>query len=563
MSVSVRMVRVCSLYVLASMWTPAIAQTLYVDANYQDGASGGARTFRTIGAAVKALGAGDTLVIRPGKYREAIELLNRGDERHGLTIRGEDKARVIIDGADIVNGWRKFRADVFVRGHWATEPEQVFVNGQSLTQIGGTVFGGYPESRDNRYVEKYGPRLWPGRISGNVETMPNKSFYYDRKRKALYVRFSGVVDLNSLVVEASVRPYSLIVRGWDNVTVENITFQHSNSSLGGRNGAVSLWGNGNTLKNLAIVDTDGVGLQLVGDDVTVSNCTISRNGRLGVLARGKRQVYNGNVTNGNNTRGFNKFWEAGGMKFVGSGGLQDSLVTRHTALSNNGDGIWFDWFNRNNKISDSTLAFNKGFGIHYEASIGATIVGNLAYGNQRGIYLPHSSNSLVACNLAALNGMEGIVVIDEGRRSPQGDLRPRGNRILGNILAWNSRNRPARPALILPFEGGSNISDGNIFISRYPFSTFSIGWPTVWNPLIRGLTQWRSTTKQDLHSWSLQRGVPIDIERAIRSRRAGVDWSSLAAISSAYSLINIPAMGSLPCAEPGPFLLDHANSHHS
>lgn len=549
----------------ALTWTlPSGAETLYVTPGQsQSGVTNS--VYSSIAAAIAKLRPGDVLVLKPGVYRESIMLENgrRNGVWNGLTIRGENKDAVIVTGSDVVEGFVKFRDDIYVKTNWPTEPQQVFVNGRPLQQQGGTVFGGYPEDKKLPIYQQFKDRLWPGRRPGRVDAMPDGSFTYDRRAKALYIRVSGLADPGDARIEVSVRPFLLYAKGWNGIKVQGISFRHSNTSTGGRNGAVSLWGDGHVLENVDITDVDSVGLHLVGNDIKVSNCNISRAGRLGVLARGRRHLYQNNTTNSNNTRGFNKYWEAGGMKFVGDGGLKDSTVTRHTALRNEGDGIWFDWLNENNQIADSIVAYNEGFGIHYEASVGARIVGNLAFANRhRGIYLPHSSHSVVMCNLAALNGMEGIVVVDEGRRTKDLDLEPRDNRIIGNIMAWNHRKQRARPALVLPQNDAGNISDWNLYVSEDPNPLFSRGWPKVTNPVVRGLDNWRRVSLQDARSWSRRLAVPVNVMAAYANRREDIDWNSLERLASEYQLAGLVGREQPACVVPGPFVRAHANPDH-
>lgn len=536
------------------------AETLYVDQK-QSSASAQTRVFTSIAAAVKQLRPGDELVLKPGIYREPILLEgpNKGTPRRGLTIRGEDRERVIIKGSDVVDDFQHVRDDVYVKNRLPLEPQQVFVNGALLRQVGGTVFEGYPEDRKHPLYKQFGDELWPSRISGDADDMPERSFFYDHKTQSLYVRLSAGEKLAGNTIEVSVRPFLLKVKGWENVTVRDLTFQHATTSTFGRNGAVSLWGDGHTLERLNVFDVDSLGLHLVGDNITVSDCNISRSGRLGVAGRGRNHLYQRNTTNSNNVRAFAKGWEAGGMKFVGEGGLKDSIVTEHTALYNNAQGIWFDWMNDGNVISKSISAYNEGHGIFYEASTRAIIWGNVTFGNlHRGIYLPHSSNSRVACNLAAFNGMEGIVVVDGGKRTEEMGLVAEGNSVLGNVIAWNNRKQPARPALILPSANDTNRSDFNVFVSDHPHSKFSRDWPKLTNPLINGIAKWRENSRQDTHSAEYQIPVPAQIQNAY-GNRSDIDWNTLESVASRQAFAESADASRIGCSFPGPFAL--ANAH--
>ena len=229
------------------------------------------------------------------------------------------------------------------------------------------------------------------------------SFFFDRDERKLHLRLA-VDDLTGHAIEVSTRTYLMFGTNLSRITIRNLDFQHSNTSTSSRSGAVTLSGERLTLEAIHVSEADSTGIDLSGSDITLKNSGANNCGQLGIKGHGRNMQFIANETSGNNTRSFNKWWEAGGAKFVGLGGLQDSVVSGHKAFANNGDGIWFDWKNRNNRIDGGLFAYNKGFGIHYEASAGAVITGNVVVGNgQRGIYLPQSSDSVIAFNLIARN----------------------------------------------------------------------------------------------------------------------------------------------------------------
>jgi hypothetical protein len=146
---------------------------------------------------------------------------------------------------------------------------------------------------------------------------------------------------------------------------------------------------------------------------------------------------------------------------------------------------------------------------------------------QRGIYLAHSADSVVAHNLVARNGLEGIAIIDEGRSPNRPELRPRRNRVLGNIVAWSGK-----AAVVLPAGGLENSSDYNLFLVQGPAPQFSLGW----SPLRQGLAAWRAASGQDAHSWSLQFGIPQALAAEFSAQDAQPDWSAVKAVASRYSV---------------------------
>lgn len=486
-----------------------------------DGAGDRSRAivYRTVSAAMAQLQPGDHLVISSGTYRDAMIFPQRNWGSAATVIEGRGK--VLIKGSDIIDGWTSMGEGRYAKP-WNTEPQQVFVDGQSLTQIGGTVFGGYPTKKGHALLALFPDKkggIWPGRHEGNQQAMTAGSFYYDRDNNQLLLQLA-LNDLSSHVIEVSTRPLLLSGNNLSNVTVKNLSFQHSNTSTNMRAGMVTLLGQHLALENLHADLSDSTGIDITGDDITLRNSSANNCGQVGLKVRGHRNKLIGNETNGNNTRGFYKWWEAGGAKFVGEGGLQDSQVIGHRALNNGGDGIWFDWKNRNNVIERGFFAYNQGFGIQYEASDRAVIVNNIVIGNdQRGIYLPHSSGSVVAFNLVAGNRMQGIAIADEGRRDPKNefDFSAKSNKIFGNVLAWN-----AGP-LLLPPNLADNQSDGNVYIGDSSSqSNPAMGWGKLFQA---PLPAWNQRTRQDAGSLQLDNPMDDAFRQSIAERRETPDLS--------------------------------------
>jgi parallel beta-helix repeat protein len=492
------------------------------DPHAQDTGTGSATApYKTLSYAMSQLRPGDHLTIAAGIYRDALvlptntwtridaKLINSGEINRLDLVKAnqtviEGKGEVLIKGSNLVTDWRDLGNGRFVKP-WPVETQQVFIDDKPLLQIGGTIFDGFPNQQNHPLatLHKSQKGIWPGRREGDQHTMQDNSFYYHHATKALYLQ-TKLATLNGRTVEVSVRPILLSGQGVTDVTIKNLKFQHANTSTKLRSGMISMSGIRLTLDNLHVNQADSVGFALIGTDITLRNSSANQCGQLGILARGERMQLIHNETNDNNTRGFNKWWEAGGAKFVGNGGLQNSLLSEHTALRNMGDGIWFDWKNRNNIIKNSLSAYNAGFGIHYEASDQGHIVNNVVVANQqRGIYLSHSSKSLVAFNLVASNQMQGIAIIEENRRDPKGefDFSAHSNNVFGNVIAWNAGS------VVLPTNIADNHSDNNVFIGDENHTRSGLGWI---NMFMATLEEWSNRTQQDKHSMRID--IPISID---------------------------------------------------
>jgi parallel beta-helix repeat protein len=519
-----RRLAVTILLFLSALWlNTAMAAERFVAPNEKSATDSGPGTadapYKTIGHAMSQLQPGDKLTIAAGTYHEPIIIQPRtwpdGDNPNVTVIEG--KGKVVIKGSDIIKDWRELGNGLYFTP-MGKQPQQVFVDGQQMIQIGGTIFGGFPEKKDHtlQALHKSQKGIWPGRRDGNQDNMPPDSFYYDTGAQTLYLKLknNGIKDRT---VEVSTRPQLLVGNDIRHVTVRNINFEHSNTSTKTRAAAVTMKGNFITLENIHVSRADSVGIDLWGDDITMKNSSANDCGQIGLKARGKRIRLIDNETSRNNTRGFNKWWEAGGAKFVGKGGLQDSFVSGHRAFANHGDGIWFDWKNRNNNLQNGNFSYNQGMGIQYEASDRGLIVNNIVIGNeQRGIYLPHTSHTVVAFNLVAGNLMQGIAIVDENRRDKdkEFDFSARGNKVFGNVLAWNGSS------LVLPTEIADNQSDANIYIGNPKQTNPGLGWVRMFTA---PLDRWTGRTQQDKNSLRWDGPMDEGLQKSIADRNYNPD----------------------------------------
>jgi parallel beta-helix repeat protein len=152
----------------------------------------------------------------------------------------------------------------------------------------------------------------------------------------------------------------------------------------------------------------------------------------------------------NNTKGFDRGWEAGGDKICMT---REAVLENSTFIENRGNGIWFDIGNEDCEVHNCLIARNENAGIFYEISYGLrahdnVIVGNGfaftpgAWGAAAGISLSSSPFCTIERNLV-LGNKEGFNFREQTRSTPRIDNRksePVWNHdqtIRDNVLAFN------------------------------------------------------------------------------------------------------------------------------
>lgn len=478
-----------------------------------------AAPLKTIAAAMRILRAGDEVLIGPGIYRETISVPDLTAATVPTFIRALQPGTAIVRGSDLVSGWVQSSPGVWSVAWSAEEPEQVYRAGAPLQQIGGTVFGGYPTLSGHPLASLHASNggIWPGRVAGSAANMPLDSFYFDAGARRLYVRTASPLAAGE-ALEVSARTYVLNAIASHLLTVSDLVFEHSNTSLKMRHGAVLLKGNGNTLTRLQVRRMDAFCAMMDGNGNRLEDSLFEYCGQAGISAGGSGVQVSRNTIRYANTRGFNKNWEAGGAKFTGTPALADSVVADNVAAYNNGDGLWLDWTPQRVRISGNVTAYNTGHGIHFEASSAGTISGNTSYGNDlRGIYLLESSNSEVRGNVVFANGFEGIAVASGTRIAANPRLAPVGNRVFSNTIAWNDPRRNRMQLMLPELEYGAQ-SDDNAVHAGDVLPRYAAGWLSATNLYRQGLPAWRAFSGQDQRSVESQGSMPSALAAALASK---------------------------------------------
>jgi parallel beta-helix repeat protein len=489
------------------------------------GSGTAAKPYKTIAAALRGLQPGDDVVVAAGVYREALSVPATTSSATAtpapVRLRAATARSVTVKGSDLVGGWTPQPGSGRYVLPWSgDEPQQVFRNGVALQQVGGTVFGGYPVTPGHELAAMHAAEggIWPGRVSGTLESATADAFQYDAVRREIALKLATPLAAGEKL-EVATRRLVLQAEGAVGLTVEGIDFVHANTSTSSRWGAVKISGRNNRLHDIVVRDMDSVCVQLSGSDSTLSNSTLENCGRTGLAGSGQRLTITGNRIAGANHRGFNKWWEAGGMKLIGDEGVRDSAVKDNVVAFNQGDGIWIDWMNSGNLIENNTTAFNAGFGIHYEASRTATIRNNRSYGNaQRGVYLMEAADNTIEGNVVVGNAMEGIGIVDGTRSGTYPALRPTGNRVVNNVLAWNDQNRNW-VQLVLPGAELGNSSDRNVFVAETLAPRLSLGFVAPQNPAYTSLAAWSVAVRLDASSQSMTVSMPSGLRQALSQRR--------------------------------------------
>ncbi|MBD3392005.1 MAG: hypothetical protein GF418_08025 [Chitinivibrionales bacterium] len=344
------------------------------------------RPFQTISAGVARLKPGDTLSIKAGVYREAVDVTVSGTKDAPITIQAAEGEHVVVTGADLVKGWKRFdnpdnkpvwRISPFkpwttfsynpYKGHGRGEgPQLVFDNrlmdeAPSLDDLGvasfyvdrsgdGAIYFWAPPGRSSEFVTAEGAEWWDSPVNAASE------------------------DPNEHQVELSTRTYCLRANGVSRLHVKGLHLRYTTGlaqrgalQLTGEHNSDTEFGEGCVVENCVIEFSHGRGFTVSGRAMTVRNVMSRYNGASGAGGRLTNSLWENVCLIANTTRDHDHGWEAGGVKFMRANGL---TVRNCQFIDNNGPGLWFDWDNSEITIERCFCCGNSSAGIKMEVSPG-------------------------------------------------------------------------------------------------------------------------------------------------------------------------------------------------
>ena len=428
----------------------------------------------TIAAAAKLAGAGDTVVVHAGLYREAVPLRKSGTPGAPITFVAEPKGSVVVSGADVVTGWTRLPGDAAIyRVPWPHQfavnhrngkaiehhphqnpvwgrAEQVIVDGHQLIPAGTL----------DALHKAWAERPKPVKITTPPDALRPETwagmFAVDTTKKELYLWLADGSDPNAHEVEAATRGLSMGVNPWqlkkgiEHVHVRGFVFRYGASWC--QRGIVWLHGRHNVLEDCIIEDASGGGVRVAG---AMRRCVIRRCGHIGGGAGGDGFLNEDSVWLRNCWKPIRRGWDAGGFKMAKVDG---GVFRRCTFRRNGGPGLWLDIHVRNVLITECVFEENEQSGLFIEISRDITALRNLAVGNgtgvvqavgkigwgTAGIKVAESMNCVLAFNTCVRN-KNGIALREQGPRTLKtddfGDVPYHNTRhvIVGNVCAWNEQ----------------------------------------------------------------------------------------------------------------------------
>ncbi len=374
------------IHLLATMALGARAATYVVDNQHPAAADTNAGTreapLRTISAAAARAEAGDTVLVRPGIYRESVTLTRSGEAGRPIVFMSEEPRMAIVSGADVLSEPKAEGLGVYsypitrpLRSTYrGGDPQWVYLEGLPLERA---------ETRD---------RLIPG------------TFHQDAEGLRVYVALPEGVEVTTANLEYAFREGLFFPeKPLDDIHIKGFTLQHNANWFRGK-GAIRVTGQRWLVEGNHVRWTSYHGVQISN----ASACTIRNNliewagceGIGGGFA--VDLLVEGNTVRYNNWRSFDWGNEGGGSKFSCT---IDARYVGNVFAYNFGPGLWSDAAAAGTVYERNISHDNTVRGLFTEINWDEVIQDNIVYNTgEGGLCNSYSSGVLMRRNVVFNNG---------------------------------------------------------------------------------------------------------------------------------------------------------------
>ncbi len=367
---------------------PARPATLVVDNQHPQAADTNPGTpeqpFKTIAAAAAKAVADDTVLVRPGLYRESVTLTTGGEPGKPITFRSEKPEQAVLCGSDVIAQWQPAGLGV-----WVTDVPDLRENPWALPH----------RDKGGQWVYING---CPLQYADSREQLTPETFALDLKGKKLYVAPAEGQDIAKLTVEYARRDGLFWPKEpLNDIQITGFRLRHNADWFRGRS-AITVSGQRWLVEGNHIEWGSYLGLQMRNSN----HCTVRGNvvewcgdmgmgggPNIGLLVEGNRILYN-------NWRRINPSFEGGGSKWTST---MESYLRDNEFAYNHGSGLWCDGFNCNNFHDHNTCHDNSIWGMFSEINWDETFRENVSYNNAEGIVIAETPGGVATRNICFNN----------------------------------------------------------------------------------------------------------------------------------------------------------------
>lgn len=426
-----------------------------------------------LGAAAAAAEPGTTFVIASGVHR-----LQQIVPRDGQVFIGETGA--VLSGALPLGA-----------GDFHPEGGRFIARGPSLAP---TSFDGGALMQPGREGDALPEELWAGerrlqRVTSEPAVDRPGTWHLDYASGRIAL-FDDPATLGPLELSVAAMAFATGDVAADNVRISHLTITRyasppSRGAINADQGAD--W----RVSHLTVTQSHGIGVR-PGPGMVVESSRLTRMGQLAigvgdVDATGHRAplLIQGNEIAFNRELGFQRGWEAGGIKFIGA---VDPVIRGNWIHSNHTYGVWFDFDSVGGLVEGNLIEHNAQAGVLYEISVGGVIRDNISRHNgalvnghyAAGVSVGNSADVQVLDNVLYGNHLPVFAHASDAGVGPFGPRRVERLLVAGNTMRADHL-APGMSVInadtFLYADGGNVFRDNRYELSPVPDRQFFWGQP--------------------------------------------------------------------------------------